>query len=110
MADMQSLSSWSPQETAQPEPPIAQAPMPKHVISRSLFPSFFRALIVLLYLTFIRYRIVVHHYASSRPFRPRTRLLVEVYSVLFVPRRGLLRFSKLCVCTRRLETPEAVRD
>src|SRR6516225_5570976 len=39
MAAMESLSSWVPQANSQPDPPIAHAPKPTGVTSRSEFPS-----------------------------------------------------------------------
>src|SRR5690242_14558069 len=41
MAAMDSSSSCGPQANAQPPPPMAQAPMPMGVMSRSLLPSRF---------------------------------------------------------------------
>src|SRR5712692_5958689 len=39
MAASDAVSSWGPQPNDQPPPPIAQAPKPTRVISRSLDPS-----------------------------------------------------------------------
>src|SRR5262245_29110844 len=41
MAAMESRSSWPPQANSQPPPPMAHAPKPIGVISRSEFPSCF---------------------------------------------------------------------
>src|SRR3954471_1531396 len=55
MAAIDSLSSCGPHENAHPAPPMAQAPTPMGVISRSLLPSLFLVIETIIYI--VRFRL-----------------------------------------------------
>src|SRR5579875_971795 len=85
MAAMESLSSCAPQLNCQPAPPMAQAPTPSAVISRSLLPNF-----------------LVDGISIRCPdFRKRTKW--DRFDFLRLPRKSSVFHARFDVRVRRLD-------